>query len=160
MKMKNVYKGRKAEDLAMGFRHYRLTSDSGHPVAWRMGEDTKKARDLTGFIYACKTSARAVTYRRVNGEKYMHIFQSQAQGREERTDPAAGLSKKQEWVSVQHKCFGERRTGLNSPWKWPKRYVQRKQDLLSVPSVCSYSSSEPLAIPQDYRSLYHLMHRL
>lgn len=52
------------------------------------------------------TSVRAVTY---CGANWKNIFALKPRCREERAEPAAVLSKKQEWVSVQHKCFGERR---------------------------------------------------
>lgn len=51
------------------------------------------------------TSIRAVTY---CGANRKNVFELKLRCREEKAEPAAGLSKKQKWVSMQHKCFGER----------------------------------------------------
>lgn len=44
MKMKNLYKGKKAADLATDFRHGNLKSKTDHPLAQRIGRHQKSER--------------------------------------------------------------------------------------------------------------------
>lgn len=90
-------------------------------------------RDFANFIW--KTSARAVIYCRVSGEKHTFGEQPGAERKGLVEQQEAGMS----FCATQVFWGGNEiysRTDLSSPLKYPKQYIQQAHwDLLSFPST-------------------------